>query len=147
MLRIPIPQSIVYENSENSEVTALQTTNVKKKSSCKSCKSCNWCSQIKMLKYFEKWNAIAAIVHLLNAVLTYALPGTNDKPFPVYESYASWTSINNTDITIDNCPIDQYVVNVNRTNESEMFLVNPRAKTKTFTLSCITGCCAVVMRF
>jgi len=135
MLRIPIPQSIVYQKSENSEVTALQTTNVKKKSSCKSCKSCNWCSQIKMLKYFEKWNAIAAIVHLLNAVLTYALPGTNDKPFPVYESYASWTSINNTDITIDNCPIDQYVVNVNRTNESEMFLVNPRAKTKTFTLS------------
>jgi len=87
------------------------------------------------LKHFERWNAVAALVHLINAVLTYALPGTEDEIIPVYESYASWTSLDNTDITKDNCPSNQYVLSVNRTNGSEMFLVNPRAKKEAFTLS------------
>lgn len=87
------------------------------------------------LNHFERLNAVAALAHLVNAVLTLALPGTEDKLIPVYDSYASWTSMDNTDITVENCPINHHVMSFNRTNGPESFLVNPRAKKETFTLS------------
>lgn len=66
-------------------------------------------------------NIAAAIGHLINALLTIFF--ANDKVYPIYETYASWTEG-------DTCVPGAFFVNSTRN-----FVVNPRDKTHTYSLS------------
>lgn len=144
MLRFPVDKKVIVVSvSLENEKKPLLHNLTQTSETCKKQKACKCfsfkgltCSNLNQLENFERWNAIAALMHLINATLTYALPGTVDQSYPIYESYASWSALNDTDISIHNCPSNQYILSVDmENNQTEPFLVNPRAKTETFTVS------------
>lgn len=79
--------------------------------------------KVKKVELFQIINWIAAGGHLLNALLSLFLG--DSKQYKVYDTYASWTPFNET------CPQNQYTVS----GSTGKFLVNPRDKAPTITLS------------
>jgi hypothetical protein len=68
-------------------------------------------------------NIVAACLHLVNAVVTLIIG--DDKLYPIYETYGSWNPYNGT------CTSGTYIVG----NGTNKFVVNPRDKKHTYTLS------------